>query len=100
MTNISPQDAPHGAASPAATDQPTAPAGAPPTRRFSVGQFLGTALFVLTLVFVFENTKSVKVRLLIPEVSAPLALPIVIAAVLGAGVAWLLRYRRQRHRTR
>ena len=92
-------------ASSGATARPAGGHAAPPGsgrrgRRFSTGQLLGALLFVLTLVFVFENTRSVKVRLIIPEVSAPLALPIVIAAVLGAGVAWLLRYRRRRHRTR
>jgi uncharacterized integral membrane protein len=64
--------------------------------RFSTGQLLGGILFVIVIVFVLENTRSVKVRLLIPEVTTPLAVPILIAAVLGALVAWLLRYRRHR----
>lgn len=95
MTNMPPPGQP-GVVQPSGMNDPGS-AGTRPARRFSLGQLLGGLLFVLTLVFVFENTKSVKVRLLIPQVSAPLALPIVIAAVLGAAVAWLLRYRRRRH---
>jgi uncharacterized integral membrane protein len=66
-------------------------------RAVSTGQILGGILLVVVVVFVLENTRSVKVRLLIPEVTTPVAVPIVIAAVLGALVAWLLRYRRRRH---
>jgi len=55
---------------------------------------------VLVVVFIFENTEDVKVRLIIPEYRMPVALPIVIAAVLGALIAWLLRYRRQRNSQR
>lgn len=58
---------------------------------------LGGLLLVVVVVFVLENTRSVKVRLLIPEVTTPLAVPIIIAAVLGALVAALLRYRRRKH---
>ena len=61
---------------------------------------LGGILLVVVVVFVLENTRSVKVRLLIPEVTAPLAVPIVIAAVLGALIAALLRYRRERRRAK
>ena len=78
---------------------PTAQPPATTSRRhFSTGQLLGGILFVLVIVFVLENTRSVKVRLWVPEVTAPLAVPILIAAVLGALVAWLLRYRRHRNR--
>jgi uncharacterized integral membrane protein len=66
-------------------------------RPVSVGQILGGLLFAITVIFILENTRSVTVRLIIPEVHAPLAVPIIVAAVLGALVAWLLRYRRQRH---
>ncbi len=66
-------------------------------RAVSTGQILGGILFVLVIVFIFENTAKVKVRLLVPQYRMPVALPIIIAAVLGALIAWLLRYRRQRH---
>jgi uncharacterized integral membrane protein len=72
-----------------------------PKRSVSVGQILGAVLFVVVVVFILENTRSVKVRLLVPEVTTPLAVPIVIAAVLGALVSWLLRLRREhRHPSR
>jgi uncharacterized integral membrane protein len=68
----------------------------PPKRSISVGQILGGILLVLVVVFIFENTHKVNVRLIIPQYRMPVALPIVIAAVLGALIAWLLRYRRHR----
>lgn len=69
----------------------------PPKRSISIGQILGGILFVLVVVFIFENTHSTKVRLIVPQYTMPVALPIVIAAVLGALIAWLLRYRRRRN---
>jgi uncharacterized integral membrane protein len=63
----------------------------------SVGQILGGVLLVLVVVFILENTRKAQVRLIGPQYTMPVALPIVIAAVLGALIAWLLRYRRQRH---
>jgi uncharacterized integral membrane protein len=78
---------------PDGTEQPST---AHPKRAVSTGQILGGILLVVVVVFILENTRSVRVRLLFPEVTTPLAVPIVIAAVLGALVAWLLRYRRQR----
>jgi uncharacterized integral membrane protein len=66
----------------------------------STGQILGGILLVLVVVFIFENTARVQVRLIIPQYRMPVALPIVIAAVLGALIAWLLRYRRQRRHQR
>ncbi|MFJ8928788.1 DUF1049 domain-containing protein [Streptomyces sp. NPDC102364] len=41
-------------------------------------------LAVLGLVFIFENTRHVKIRLLIPEVTVPLYLALLITAVIGA----------------
>lgn len=85
---------------------PPPPASARPEQRprehsrVSTGQILGGLLFVVVIVFVVENTRTIKVRLLIPEVRAPLAVALLIAAVLGALVAWLLRQRRQWHRRR
>ena len=78
--------------------QRPAPAAEPEAKRsVSVGQILGGILFVLVVIFIFENTHDVQVRLIIPQYKMPVALPIVIAAVLGALIAWLLRYRRQRN---
>jgi len=70
-------------------------------RSVSAGQILGGLLFVLTIVFIVENSRSVKIRLIFPEVKAPLYVAILISAVLGALIASLLRYRRHRnHPTR
>ncbi|MFG2616127.1 DUF1049 domain-containing protein [Streptomyces sp. NPDC048507] len=53
------------------------------------------ALVALTLVFIFENTQSTEIRLLIPKVTMPLYLALLAAALLG-GVcgAYLSRRRR------
>jgi uncharacterized integral membrane protein len=88
------------------TDAPSTggPTGGPSTgspgrtkRPVSVGQILGGLLFVLVIIFIIENSRKVKIRLIIPEVKAPLYVAILIAAVLGSGITWLLRYRRHRH---
>lgn len=76
---------------------PTAPTGAAPKRSVSVGQILGGLLFVLVIVFIIENSRQVKIRLLIPQVQAPLYVAILIAAVLGSLITALLRYRRHRN---
>jgi uncharacterized integral membrane protein len=75
--------------------QPAAPVEK--KRPVSVGQILGGLLFVLVIIFIVENSRSVKIRLIIPEVKAPLYIAILIAAVLGSLITWLLRYRRHRH---
>ncbi|WP_327165080.1 DUF1049 domain-containing protein [Streptomyces zaomyceticus] len=41
-------------------------------------------LAVVTLVFLFENTREVRIRLLIPEVSTPLYPALLATALLGA----------------
>ncbi|WP_306316349.1 MULTISPECIES: LapA family protein [unclassified Streptomyces] len=41
-------------------------------------------LAVLGLIFIFENTRHVKIRLLIPEVTVPLYLALLATAVIGA----------------
>jgi uncharacterized integral membrane protein len=51
---------------------------------------------VLVVVFIIENSRTVKIRLIIPEVRAPLYVGILIAAVLGGLIASLLQYRRHR----
>jgi uncharacterized integral membrane protein len=49
------------------------------------------------IIFIIENSRKVKIRLIIPQVEAPLYVAILIAAVLGSLITWLLRYRRHRH---
>lgn len=85
MTSQNPPSAPppHG---------PTPPSQRP---RFTAGQAAGAVLLVLALVFIFENTKSVKVRLIIPEVKAPLFVALLLAAVLGSLATLLFQWRRR-----
>jgi uncharacterized integral membrane protein len=92
------QDQPYQPNQPGAVDE-TSTTGR--KRAVSAGQILGGLLFVLTIVFIIENSRSVKIRLIFPEIKAPLYVAILIAAVLGALIASLLRYRRHRnHPTR
>jgi uncharacterized integral membrane protein len=85
-----------------AGDRPagTAGSGTGSKRPVSVGQLLGGLLFVLVIVFIIENSRSVKIRLIVPEVKAPLYVAILIAALLGSLITWLLRYRRHRNHPR
>lgn len=69
-------------------------------RHVSVGQVLAGILLVVVVIFVAENTRKVTVRLIIPQVTTRLFVPILIAAVLGALIAALMRYRRQRRSRR
>ncbi|WP_460602962.1 LapA family protein [Jatrophihabitans fulvus] len=82
-----------------APQQPTAaPSSTPATtkRNVSVGQVLAGILLVLIVVFVVENTRTVPIRFIAgPEVKVPVYLAILIAAVVGALVASLMRFRRQ-----
>ena len=70
--------------------------GEKPKHPVSFGQILGGVLLVLVVVFIVENSKSVDIRLIGPVVHAPLYVAILIATVLGALIAALLRYRRVR----
>jgi uncharacterized integral membrane protein len=42
------------------------------------------ALLLLALIFIFENTRSTKIRLLIPEVTMPLWMALLGTGVIGA----------------
>ncbi|WP_282693444.1 lipopolysaccharide assembly protein LapA domain-containing protein [Streptomyces sp. CC208A] len=48
---------------------------------------------VLLLVFIFENTGDVRIRLLIPEVTMPLYLALLATALLGALCGWYVARR-------
>lgn len=85
--------------------QPVEPAKTPPTSgkpakkgsNISVGQILAGVLLVLVVVFIVENTRSVPIRFIAgPEVNVPVYLALLIAAVVGALIASLMRYRRNR----
>ncbi|MDJ0462795.1 lipopolysaccharide assembly protein LapA domain-containing protein [Streptomyces sp. H27-C3] len=53
-------------------------------RAFAPGRIAVAAIVVLTLVFIFENTRHVRIRLLIPEVTMPLYLALLAMAAIGA----------------
>ncbi|BAU87152.1 hypothetical protein SLA_6283 [Streptomyces laurentii] len=50
----------------------------------------------MTLVFIFENTREVRIRVLIPEVTMPLYLALLATALLGAVCGYYLAARRRR----
>jgi uncharacterized integral membrane protein len=59
------------------------------------GRVAVAAVVVLMLVFVFENTRSTKIRLLIPEVTMPLWMALLATGVIGALCgAYFVRRRR------
>ncbi|XUL92280.1 LapA family protein [Streptomyces galilaeus] len=53
-------------------------------------------LAVLALVFIFENTRDTRIRLLIPEVTMPLWMALLATAIIGALCgAYFMRRRRR-----
>ncbi|MFG3281957.1 LapA family protein [Streptomyces sp. NPDC048111] len=63
---------------------------------FTPGRIAAMALLVLALVFIFENTRRVKIRLLIPEVSMPLYLALLAVFLIGLCCGGYLMRRRGR----
>ena len=51
---------------------------------------LGVVLGVLVLIFVVENTKETKIRFFVPQVTAPLWIGLMVAALLGAVAGGLI----------
>ena len=81
-----------------APQQPSQQPPAPPAekkRRLSFNQIVGLVLLAVAVVFIVENTDEVPVRLIGPKVHTPLYVALLIAAVLGALGAALLRHRRK-----
>ncbi|MER5199025.1 LapA family protein [Streptomyces sp. NPDC002755] len=62
------------------------------------GRIVVLALAVLTLIFIFQNTRPTKIRLLIPEVTVPLWTALlamwVIGLLCGASFAYFRKRRR------
>ncbi|MER5883162.1 LapA family protein [Streptomyces sp. NPDC001941] len=50
---------------------------------FTPARIAVIAIAILAIVFIFENTRQVKIRLLIPEVSMPLYLALLAMFVVG-----------------
>ena len=83
----------------------TMPPGQPSAESSSKGwltpRTVGIAAIVLvSVIFVFENTQSVKVRFLFPKASAPLWLALAVAFALGAAFGLFLSWRRGRRGAR
>jgi uncharacterized integral membrane protein len=62
----------------------TKPGGRALRDRMTAGRITVLVLAVLALVFIFENTRQIKIRLLIPEVTMPLWIALLITFVIGA----------------
>jgi uncharacterized integral membrane protein len=59
--------------------------------QMTAGKITVLVLAVLALVFIFENTRQIKIRLLIPEVTMPLWIALLITFVIGALAGVYLR---------
>ncbi|QES44777.1 MULTISPECIES: DUF1049 domain-containing protein [Streptomyces] len=69
--------------------------GGPGGGLMTPGRVAVAAVVVLTLVFIFENTRSTKIRLLIPEVTLPLWMALLATGLIGALCgAYFMRRRR------
>ncbi|MFI0899209.1 LapA family protein [Streptomyces sp. NPDC020983] len=64
--------------------------------RLTPGRVAVLVLGVLALVFIFENTQDVRIRLLVPEVTMPLWLALLIPYVIGWLCGRVLRGSRRR----
>ena len=65
-------------------------------RRLSLDTIAAIVLVVLGAVFVFENTKRIKIRFIIPEVEVQVWVALVAALAVGVVLGWLLERRRHR----
>ena len=57
-------------------------------------QIAAIVLVVLMFIFVVENTRDVKIRFIIPAVTAPLWVALLVTVVIGIVAGWLIRGRR------
>ena len=61
-----------------------------PKTRLNPRLVLGVVLGVLVFIFVVENWRETKIRFLIPQVTAPLWIGLMVAALLGAVAGGLI----------
>jgi uncharacterized integral membrane protein len=61
-----------------------------PRTRLNPRLVLGVVLGVLVFVFVVENTRETKIRFFVPQVTAPLWIGLMVAALLGAVAGGLI----------
>ncbi|MFJ8660745.1 DUF1049 domain-containing protein [Streptomyces sp. NPDC093795] len=66
------------------------------TEALTPGRIAMIALAVITLVFIFQNTRQVKIRLLIPEVTTPLYLALLATALIGLACGFYFAARRRK----
>ncbi|WP_093607294.1 DUF1049 domain-containing protein [Streptomyces indicus] len=59
------------------------------------GRLTVAAIGILGLIFIFENTRSTKIRLLIPEVTMPLWMALLLTGLIGALCGAYLTRRRK-----
>ncbi|MFD9907010.1 DUF1049 domain-containing protein [Streptomyces sp. NPDC059063] len=58
------------------------------------GRVTVAVIALLALIFIFENTRNTKIRLLIPEVSMPLWMALLGTGLIGALCGWYFARRR------
>ena len=69
----------------------------PPERRFSLTakQLAGVVLVAVSVVFAVENTRRTKIRFIVPDVTVPLWLALIVPLVLGFAAGALFVHRRR-----
>ncbi|MFF9012578.1 DUF1049 domain-containing protein [Streptomyces sp. NPDC014870] len=65
------------------------------TGPFTPARIAMAVVAVLTLVLIFENTRQVRVRLIIPEVTMPLYLALLATTLLGGACGYYAATRRR-----
>jgi uncharacterized integral membrane protein len=65
-------------------------------RQISAGQIGAGLVVIVGLVFVFENTRKVPIRFLVPEIESPLWLALLITFLLGGLAGYFVSRRRAR----
>ncbi len=69
----------------------------PPQRRFSLTakQLAGVVLVAVSVVFAVENTRRTRIRFIVPDVTVPLWLALIVPLVLGFAAGALFVHRRR-----
>jgi uncharacterized integral membrane protein len=69
----------------------------PPNRRFALSakQVAGLVLVGVSVVFAAENTRRTKIRFVVPDVTTPLWLALLVPLVLGFAAGALFVHRRR-----
>ncbi|MFG2734627.1 hypothetical protein N0X72_24915 [Streptomyces carpaticus] len=62
---------------------------------FTPGRITALLIAVLVLIFIFENTRKTRIRLLIPEVTMPLWVALLATGLIGLFLGMYLTHRRR-----